>query len=109
MNRQTQVLIALLAVIATPLVYAADKPANTVNPDAACVGCHGPGGNKPITPQTPRLGGQNYDYLVEALTQYRNGVRQDPVMGAMAKALSDEQMRALARYFSTQSGLTVKY
>jgi cytochrome c553 len=55
------------------------------------------------------LAGQADDYLVEALTQYRNGARQDPVMGAMAKGLTDAQIRALAKYFSAQPGLTVKY
>jgi cytochrome c553 len=110
MNVQRQILVALvLAAIAAPHVWAADEPAGAAKPDAACVACHGPGGNKPITPQTPRLAGQTYDYLVEALTQYRNGARKDPVMEAMAKGLSDDQMRALARYFSTQPGLTVKY
>ena len=110
MKVQRQVRLALVfAVIAAPHVCVADEPASTVKIDAAFVACHGPGGNKPITPQTPRLAGQTYDYLVEALTQYRNGARQDPVMGAMAKGLSDDQMRALARYFSTQPGLTVKY
>jgi cytochrome c553 len=99
----------ILAVIAGPRVCGADEPTTTGKPDAVCVGCHGPAGNKPVTPQTPRLAGQADDYLVEALTQYRNGARQDPVMGAMAKGLSDAQIQTLARYYSTQPGLTVKY
>ena len=86
MNVQRQSLVALvLAAMVAPHVCAADDPAGAAKPDADCVACHGPGGNKPITPQTPRLAGQTADYLVEALTQYRNGARQDPVMGAMAK------------------------
>ena len=107
MNVWRQGLVALvLAVIATPHMCRADEPAKL---DAACMACHGPGGNRPVTPQTPRLTGQADDYLVEALTQYRNGARQDPVMGAMAKGLTDAQIRALAKYFSAQPGLTVKY
>ena len=106
---QSLVIALVLAMATAPDVRAADEPAATVKPDAACVGCHGPAGNKPITPQTPRLAGQTYGYLVEALTQYRNGARPDPVMGAMAKNLSDYQIRTLARYFSAQPGLTVKY
>jgi cytochrome c553 len=110
MNFWSQGLVALvLAVIAAPHVCEAEEPASTAKLDAACVACHGPAGNKPVTPQTPRLAGQADDYLVQALTQYRNGGRQDPVMGAMAKGLSDAQIRALAKYFSTQPGLTVKY
>ena len=110
MNVWSQGLVALvLAAIAAPHVCQADEPASAAKPEAACEACHGPGGNRPVAPQTPRLAGQADDYLVEALTQYRNGARQDPVMGAMAKGLSDAQIRALAKYFSAQPGLTVKY
>jgi cytochrome c553 len=107
--RSRGLFILILAVMAGPRVCGADEPTTAAKPDAVCVACHGPAGNKPVTPQTPRLAGQADDYLVEALTQYRNGARQDPVMGAMAKGLSDTQIRALAKYFSAQPGLTVKY
>ena len=102
-------LALILAVMAGPRVCGADEPTTTGKPDAVCVGCHGAGGNKPVSPQTPRLAGQLDDYLVEALKQYRSGARPDPVMGAMAKGLSDAQIRTLSRYYSTQPGLTVKY
>ena len=74
----------------------------------ACSGCHGPGGNKPVTTEIPRLAGQHYDYLVESITAYRKGTRNDPIMGAIAKPLTDEQIRGLAEYFSSQQGLTTK-
>jgi cytochrome c553 len=110
MNVWSQGLVALVLVVTAGLrVCEADEAASTGRLAAACVACHGPGGNRPVSPQTPRLAGQADDYLVEALTQYRNGARQDPVMGAMAKGLSDAQIRTLAKYFSTQPGLTVKY
>jgi cytochrome c553 len=76
---------------------------------AACEACHGSGGNKPVSPETPRLAAQEYDYLVQALTQYRKGSRQNPIMGAMAKPLDDAQIRELSRYFSDQRGLSEKY
>jgi cytochrome c553 len=75
---------------------------------AACFGCHGPGGSKPVTADIPRLAGQHYDYLVEAMTAYRTGTRDNPIMGAIAKPLTDEQIRGLAAYFSSQQGLTTK-
>ena len=74
----------------------------------ACAACHGPQGNKPVTPDTPRLAGQQYDYLVQALSDYRKGVRENPVMGAMAKPLTDKDIRELASYYSKQPGLTTK-
>ena len=109
MNVWSQGLVVLgLAVMAGPCACAADEPASPA-PDAVCAGCHGPGGNKPVMPQAPRLAGQAYDYLVEALTQYRSGARPDPIMGSMAKGLSDAQIQTVARYYSAQAGLTVKY
>ena len=90
-------------------VLAADKGSGPPKSAAACEACHGPGGNNPISPETPRLAAQEYDYLVQALTQYRKGSRQNPIMGAMAKSLDDAQIRELSRYFSDQRGLTEKY
>jgi cytochrome c553 len=68
----------------------------------------GPEGNKPISPETPRLGGQEYGYLVQALNEYRNGTRDNPVMSAMAKPLTEKEISELAGYFSRQQGLTTK-
>src|SRR5713101_4797018 len=68
----------------------------------------GPEGNKPVTPETPRLAGQQFDYLVQALTEYRKGTRDNAVMTAMAKPLTEKQVRELAWYFSRQQGLTTK-
>jgi cytochrome c553 len=76
--------------------------------DEACAACHGPEGNKPITPETPRLADQQYGYLVQALTDYHNGTRDNAVMSAMAKPLTEKEIRDLATYFSTQQGLTTK-
>jgi cytochrome c553 len=76
--------------------------------DEACAACHGPEGNKPITPETPRLADQQYGYLVQALTDYRNGTRDNAVMSAMAKPLTEKEIRDLAGYFSRQGGLTTK-
>jgi cytochrome c553 len=76
--------------------------------DEACAACHGPEGNKPITPETPRLAGQEYGYLVRALTDYRKGTRDNAVMSAMAKPLTEKEIRDLAAYFSRQQGLTTK-
>src|SRR4029450_7195819 len=76
--------------------------------DGACAACHGPEGNKPNTPETPRLAGQQYGYLVQALNDYRNGKRENPVMSAMAKPLTEKEIRELAGYYSQQQGLTTK-
>jgi|ERR1700722_9722093 cytochrome c553 len=101
--------VSILVLAAAWRVAAAEEKADAPKPDAACAACHGPAGNRPVSPDIPRLAGQKYDYLVHALQQYRGGVRQNPIMGAMAKSLSDPQIRDLARYFAAQPGLITKY
>lgn len=75
-----------------------------------CAACHGEDGNKSMTPDTPKLGGQPADYLAKALYDYKAGKRKNPIMGAMAGSLSKEEVEGLAKYFSKQnSELYVKY
>lgn len=71
---------------------------------ATCVACHGETGISPA-PNWPNLAGQHVDYLRVALSQYKSGERKDPVMGAQAQALSEEDIKAVAAYFAAQSGL----
>jgi cytochrome c553 len=49
----------------------------------------------------PKIGGQNYDYLVAALTQYRSGERAHPTMRAQGESLSDADIRNIATYLSS--------
>lgn len=67
-------------------------------PDAArgrslaqvCLACHRAGS------PAPRLLHQRQSYVFFALRAYREGERSDPVMAAMARTLSDQDMRDLA-------------
>ena len=99
--------IAGTALAATTAASANDE-AGKKKADEACAACHGPEGNKPITAETPRLAGQHYGYLVQSLNAYRTGTRDNPVMGALAKPLTEKEIRDLAGYFSSQQGLTTK-
>jgi cytochrome c553 len=78
------------------------KPVGTT-PKAAqtCVACHGPDGIG-ILPEYPNLAGQHADYIRNALTAYRSGQRKNAVMAGMAAALTDADIRELARYYSSQ-------
>jgi cytochrome c553 len=69
---------------------------------APCFACHGPNGSKPITPDYPVLAGQYANYLEHALHEYKSSLRKNPVMGGQAAQLSDEDIKALAQYFSAQ-------
>lgn len=86
-----------------------EKLANTKNAETgqACVGCHGAGGNAPIDPSYPKLGGQYADYIAHSLQLYRDGQRAGTpttdLMGGQAKKLTDQQIADVAAYFSSQT------
>jgi cytochrome c553 len=73
----------------------------------ACQNCHGPGG-RGLPPDTPGLSGLGADYLSTQLRELRSGARkgdpggQDPTsqMSAVAKALGDADIAALAGYYA---------
>ena len=67
-----------------------------------CAACHGPDGNKPSAPDQPILAGQHYDYLVRALTDYKIGRRNNPIMKGFAAQLSKQDIEDLAAWFSSQ-------
>lgn len=73
-----------------------------------CAACHGPDGNSP-SPDFPRLAGQNYDYLVKALSDYKSGARKNPIMQPQAANLSKGDIADLAAFYSQQRGLYLKY
>jgi cytochrome c553 len=53
----------------------------------------------------PTLAGQHEDYLLRALTSYRNGSRSDPVMSVQAGLIAEEDVAVLAKYFASLEGL----
>jgi cytochrome c553 len=67
-----------------------------------CAMCHGEDGNKMLTPETPKLGGQKADYLARALHEYKDGGRKNPIMGAVSQPLSEAEIEALAAYYAAQ-------
>ena len=91
------------------ITHAADYDAGKTKAETVCAQCHGADGNKPLTPETPRLAGQYYEYLVHSLKAYRSGARQNPLMSPMAQPLTDAEIKNVAWYFSRQVGLVTKY
>lgn len=67
-----------------------------------CGACHGPEGNKPSAPDQPVLAGQYYDYIVQALTDYKSGRRNNPIMKGFAASLSTQDMEDVAAWFSSR-------
>lgn len=67
-----------------------------------CAACHGADGNKPTGPDFPILAGQHRDYLKQALTDYKSGHRNNPIMKGFAATLSKKDIEDLAAWFSSQ-------
>jgi cytochrome c553 len=85
---------------------AAPPPEPSVQSTAAmCVGCHAIPDYQTSFPRVyrvPKIGGQSAAYLASALQAYRRGDRDHPTMKAIAGSLTDEQITAVADYFSRQ-------
>lgn len=88
---------AKVAVAAQP----ADKKTAEKIVTAVCVACHAQDGNSVIS-LNPKLAGQHPEYLEKQLTEFKSGKRANAVMSGMAAALSPEDMKNLAAYFSSQ-------
>ena len=100
---------AVSANTATPEAPA--KAAKAAKPDlakgeasfgAVCAACHGADGNSG-TPANPKLAQQHPEYLVKQLQEFKSGKRANPMMGGMATALSDEDMRNIAYWLTTKA------
>ena len=97
------ILLAALAVALTSPVALAKGDAKAGQQKAyTCTGCHGIEGYKNIYPHyhVPKIGGQNYEYLIAALTGYRTGDRAHPTMQAQAESFSDQDIADIATYLS---------
>ena len=96
----------LLVAVALALPFTADARGNAGNGKnkaaQVCAACHGPDGNKPSAPDQPILAGQHYDYLVRALTDYKIGRRNNPIMKGFAAQLSKQDIEDLSAWFASQ-------
>jgi cytochrome c553 len=80
-------------------------PVGTPPPQAEpCAACHGRNGQGTLD-EYPNIGGQHADYLAQALNDYRRGRRKNPIMQPFAQQLAQDDIAALAEFFSRQKGL----
>ncbi|WP_341936617.1 c-type cytochrome [Marinimicrobium sp. C2-29] len=69
----------------------------------SCMGCHGPEGISRVD-SYPSLAGRSQAYLEEQLKAFRSGERDNPMMGSVARNLSDEAIAALSHYYASLPG-----
>lgn len=69
----------------------------------SCHGCHGIPGYMSAYPEyhVPRIAGQNEQYLIDALNEYRTDARKYPTMNAQAHSLTEQQIENIAAYLSS--------
>jgi cytochrome c553 len=91
----------LIAVSCTAAMADGDPAAGKIKANT-CLGCHGIPGYNNVYPtyHVPRIGNQNFAYLLAALAGYRDGARSHPTMEQQADSLSDQDMKDIAAYFS---------
>ena len=97
MNR----LILVLMMLFLPSPVIADAAAG-VRKSASCATCHGIDGNSPSWTY-PTLAGQTPEYLYRQIKDFREGRRKSAIMQTMIASLSDEDIRDLADFFSSQN------
>ena len=75
---------------------------------AMCAACHGADGNS-LVPMYPSLAGQSPSYIAKQLADFKAGMtsggkqgRVDPIMGGMAMALNEQDMKDLGAYYNAQ-------
>jgi len=105
MKRIQITLIAALTAAAPALALAAGNAAAGKEKSAMCHACHGPTGQS-TQPIYPKLAGQRADYIEQALRDYRDGTRQNPVMAPMAGQVKEEDIADIAAWYASQKGLT---
>ncbi len=107
----TSRVLGMIAVFAATLVVAPAQAAGDSQrgqeKSQVCAACHGTDGNS-LTPAFPRLAGQDPDYMLQALYDYKAGKRKNPIMSAQVETLSKQDMADLAAWFGAQQGLYVK-
>ena len=107
MNRSALLAVTLIALSAPAFAAKGDAEAGRAK-SQPCKACHGEAGVS-AAPEFPKIAGQHADYLATALRHYKLGKRKNPIMAGQVTNLSEKDMLDLAAYYSTQSGLAIKY
>ena len=94
------ILIPLTALSAYPhgSAYAQDNRGRDLA--TTCSGCHGTNGRS--ASGMPTIAGLDAAYIVKQMNDFKSGARPATVMQQIAKGYNDEQIAALAAYFSVQ-------
>jgi len=116
--------LLLAATLSAPAVFAAETAASApaaaeaahaekapFKPDAkrgeqisvqVCASCHANDGSRG-SPAYPILQGQHPEYIAKQLADFKAGKRKNPIMQGFASALSEDDMKNVAAFYSTKT------
>lgn len=91
-----------LTIFLTALFLTAPACAQPAAPEliSGCAPCHGADGISRFG-EAPNLAGQNGPYLLNQLRAFHSGKRAHKEMRYMSRNMTDEEMEAIAAYFSS--------
>ena len=94
---------SFFVIVALPLtpVWATGDTAVGKEKSQVCQGCHGADGNS-YGPEWPNLAEQHASYLTKQLHNFQNGERVNETMSGMVVGLTDQDIKDIAAYFSSQ-------
>ena len=96
-----RVATSLLVVISLQAVAEGDATAGQAK-SAICAACHGADGNSAV-PNWPKLAGQHAGYLERQTALIKSGDRSVPEMMGIVAGMSEQDLRDIAAYFSSQT------
>ena len=102
MNLRLFCAIVLLFSITAANGYGADREAGLKLVESRCSFCHGIDGISG-SPVIPNHRGQQPQYFVKQLKEFKDGSRKDPMMNIQAANLSEVEMENVAAYYAALS------
>lgn len=90
-------ILLLAAVLASNAALAQQAAPDQIS---GCIPCHGANGISKFG-EVPNLAGQNEPYLVNQLRAFHAGTRPHKEMGYMSRKLTQDEIEAIAAYFSS--------
>ena len=97
---------AALLVVAASSAWA-QSPNQARNLAATCFTCHGNEGRS-VGGIPPSLAGQDRNYLLQAMKDFKEGKRPATIMHQHAKGYTDQQLEAIATYFANVKAAPAK-
>lgn len=93
-------ILVVCSLVLMPLVSQGADIAAGKAKSMTCTACHGQKGISP-SPMWPNLAGQQTQYMVKQLKDFKSGKRKDASMTAMVAPLSVADMENIAAYFNS--------